>query len=108
MTAKDTAVAAIAALSELHNNDNSLDAESAANTVALGFPAYWTTSTYSNQIARGLFSNANTYGLAKALGLATVNGRDGPRDPATLLNSLIPLNPQAVAEIARVRNEWVR
>lgn len=108
-TAIAAATAAIDALGFLHNNDTSTrDKELALRAISAGRPAFWSNAGYSNTVARILLEEANRTSLADALALATTNGTDGPRDLAVLLASLIPLNPQAVAEIARVRNEWAR
>lgn len=95
----DDTLAAIRALANLHRSSSTLDEELALDAHQAGRAVYWTKCGYSNALAGILLTQANRYGLEKALLHCANNCTSSQaRNTAYLLSTIIPLNNAAQSE----------
>ena len=98
-------LSAITVLSALHRNPDSEAQRAAVEAEQQGRAAYWSTATYHNQLACIMLVLANKRGVGAALAHCADDAhRNEARHSWFLLDSLIPLNPAAVAELAAARS----
>jgi hypothetical protein len=96
----DEACARLAVAIDLHENDDALARRHALAACGAGRPAFWTTASYHSQKACALHLAAHTLPTLQTA-LADAYGFDlGTDAQAAALDTLIPLNPAAVAALA--------
>jgi hypothetical protein len=94
----------LSAMVRAYDNPETVAENDAIDAAREGRPAYWTTATYHNQIARLVVEQANREGLDAVLNrLADDESPVTARHKTALLSELIPLNASAINEIAAAR-----
>ena len=91
-------------LARQYENSDAHCKDAALLNLRIGAPAYWSTSTHGNVIACAVHLDANRFGPLNAI--MKHERPDWPSYGAHreyLFTTLIPLNDEAIEELARVR-----
>jgi hypothetical protein len=94
------ACAKLAAAIEIHDNDDALARRQALAACTAGRPAFWTTASYHSQKACALHLAVHTLPTLEAAFDDAYGSGVGSDTQAAALDTLIPLNPPAVAALA--------
>jgi len=82
-----------------HENNDDISRDLAIDAIASGRAAFWTTGTYHNQLAANLLNEVNKGATVENAMLFWFAGRRQDVKIRTGLDTLIPLNAKASAEL---------